>query len=56
MEVALRNKLETRSYLSQSLDLVKNHGFVGKLDQGLGHGEGERAETGSKAWFNQRFE
>lgn len=33
----------------ESLDLVEDHGLVGKVDEGLGHAEGERAEAGAKA-------
>lgn len=34
---------------SQGLDLVKNHGPVGKFHQRLGDSESERAETGAEA-------
>ncbi len=38
------------SNLDESLDLVENHGFVGKLDEGLGDRQGQRPEPGSVAF------
>lgn len=34
---------------SQGLDLMLDHGSVGKLDEGLGFGEGERSKSGAEA-------
>jgi len=37
------------AHLDKGLNLVEDHGLVSKLDQGLGHGQGQGAEAGSKA-------
>lgn len=37
------------THLDKGLDLVEDHRLVGELNQGLGHGQGQGAETSSKA-------
>lgn len=36
------------TYLGQMLNLMKDHGLVGKLNKGLGEGESKRAKTSAK--------
>jgi hypothetical protein len=33
--------------------LVEDHGLVGKLDQGLGHGQSKRAQTGTETYCQE---
>lgn len=37
------------TYLCKTFDLMKNHGSVGKLDEGFRESEGKRSETSTKA-------
>lgn len=46
--IAMMDQCPCTMYLGQVLNLMENHGLVGKLDKGLGKSESKRTKTSAE--------